>query len=295
MVDLELYKIFYEVAKTGNITQASYNLNISQPAVTKHIKNLEFQLGCSLFIRNRKGVLLNDNGKKLYLYVKQALSLITDGERVIKRMNDLEKGKLKIGISTTLTKKFLLKYIKTFHKLYPNIIIEISTDPTSELKEKLRDGKIDFILAKMPGYQEHDLKYEEFGKLEDVFVVNKDYPDLINNEVTIKELIEYPILLQKQPSSSREFIEDYFKENNVVVKSIMDIASSNLLIDFVKIGYGVGVVTKQYVQEELKNKELFEINVTPRLKVRNFGIIKLKDNILSKSAEVMINLIKEEL
>ena len=99
MVDLELYKIFYEVAKTGNITQASYNLNISQPAVTKHIKNLEFQLGCSLFIRNRKGVLLNDNGKKLYLYVKQALSLITDGERVIKRMNDLEKGKLKIGIS----------------------------------------------------------------------------------------------------------------------------------------------------------------------------------------------------
>lgn len=295
MVDLELYKIFYEVAKTGNITQASYNLNISQPAVTKHIKNLEFQLGCSLFIRNRKGVLLNDNGKKLYLYVKQALSLITDGERVIKRMNDLEKGKLKIGISTTLTKKFLLKYIKTFHKLYPNIIIEISTDPTSELKEKLRDGKIDFILAKMPGYQEHDLQYEEFGKLEDVFVVNKDYPDLINNEVTIKELIEYPILLQKQPSSSREFIEDYFKENNVVVKSIMDIASSNLLIDFVKIGYGVGVVTKQYVQEELKNKELFEINVTPRLKVRNFGIIKLKDNILSKSAEVMINLIKEEL
>lgn len=295
MVDLELYKIFYEVAKTGNITQASYNLNISQPAVTKHIKNLEYQLGCSLFIRNRKGVLLNDNGKKLYLYVKQALSLITDGERVIKSMNDLEKGKLKIGISTTLTKKFLLKYIKEFHKLYPNIIIEISTDPTSELKEKLRDGKIDFILAKMPGYQEHDLEYEKFGKLEDIFVVNKDYPDLINKEVTIKELIEYPILLQKQPSSSREFIEDYFKENNVTIKSIMDIASSNLLIDFVKIGYGVGVVTKQYVQEELDNKELFKINVTPKLKVRNFGMIKLKDNILSKSAEVMINLIKENI
>ena len=295
MVDLELYKIFYEVAKTGNITQASYNLNISQPAVTKHIKNLEYQLGCSLFIRNRTGVLLNDNGKKLYLYVKQALSLITDGERVIKSMNDLEKGKLKIGISTTLTKKFLLKYIKEFHKLYPNIIIEISTDPTSELKEKLRDGKIDFILAKMPGYQEHDLEYEKFGKLEDIFVVNKDYPDLINKEVTIKELIEYPILLQKQPSSSREFIEDYFKENNVTIKSIMDIASSNLLIDFVKIGYGVGVVTKQYVQEELDNKELFKINVTPKLKVRNFGMIKLKDNILSKSAEVMINLIKENI
>ena len=146
MVDLELYRIFFEVAKTGNITQASNNLNISQPAVTKHIKNLEFQLGCSLFIRTRKGVTLTENGKKLFLYVKQALDLINNGEHVIKDMRNLKQGTLKIGVSTTLTKKYLFKYIEIFHKKYPNITIEISTDPTCQLKEELRDGKIDFII-----------------------------------------------------------------------------------------------------------------------------------------------------
>lgn len=292
MIDLELYRIFYEVAKTGNITQASNNLNISQPAVTKHIKNLEYQLGTTVFIRTRKGVILTETGKKLFLYVKQALELINKGEHEIKNLQKLEKGTLKIGVSTSLTKKYLFKYITLFHKKYPQVTIEISTDPTSQLKEELRDGQIDFILAKMPEYQEHDLEYLELGKLEDVFIVNKDFKELTDKEISLTKLLEYPILLQKRPSSSREFIESFFKENNVKVKSIMNIASSNLLVEFVKIGYGVGVVTKQYVQKELDNQELFIVNVKPKLKIRHFGIIKLKDNILSFSAEAMIKLIK---
>ena len=292
MIDLELYRIFMEVAKTGNITQASNNLNISQPAVTKHIKNLEYQLGASLFIRTRKGVTLNENGKKLFLYIKQALDLINKGEQEVRNLQKLNYGTLKIGVSTTLTKKYLLKYIKKYHELYPNIIIEISTNPTNQLKESLREGKLDFIIAKMPDYQDNDLDYIELGELEDAFIVNKDYIELTKGEISLNKLLEYPILLQKQPSSSREFIEQYFHENNAEVKSIMNIASSNLLIEFVKIGYGVGVITKQYVLDELKNKELFVVNVNPKLKVRHFGIIKLKDNVLSFSAEEMIKLIQ---
>lgn len=294
MVDLELYRIFYEVAKAGNITQASNILNISQPAVTKHIKNLEAQIGSPLFYRSRKGVVLNDSGKKLYKYIKQALELITIGEQQVNEYRQLKKGTLKMGVSTTLTKKYLLKYIEEYHKKYPNIIIEISTDPTCQLKEKLRDGQIDFIIAKMPEEKEYDLDYIELGKLEDIFVVNKDYKKLIGEKVTIEELIEYPILLQKEPSSSRELIEQYFKDNNIKMKSTMNIASSNLLIDFVKIGFGVGVTTKEYVKEELNNKELFIVNVTPKLKTRNFGIIKLKDNILTYSAQEMMNLLSKK-
>lgn len=294
MVDLELYRIFYEVAKAGNITQASNILNISQPAVTKHIKNLESQLGSPLFYRSRKGVVLNESGKKLYKYIKQALELINIGEQQVKDFKQLKRGTLKMGVSTTLTKKYLLKYIEEYHKKYPNIIIEISTDPTCQLKDKLRDGQIDFIIAKMPEEKEYDLEYLELGKLEDTFIVNKDYKELINKEIKVEDLKEYPILLQKEPSSSRELIEQYFKENNIKMKSIMNIASSNLLIDFVKIGFGVGVTTKEYVKEELKNKELFIVNVKPKLKTRYFGVIKLKDNILTYSAQEMIKLLSKK-
>ncbi len=291
MVDLQLYRIFLEVVKEGNITQAANNLNISQPAVTKHIQNLEYQLGGPLFVRTRKGVILNENGKKIFLYIKQAIDLINKAEREVENLKKLDKGTLKIGISTTLAKKYLFKYIEIFHKLYPNITIEISTDPTSQLKESLREGKIDFIVAKMVDEEEKDLDYISLGELEDVFVVNKDYKELLNKKIDLEQLLEYPILLQKVPSNSRKLAEQYFEENNVKVKSIMNIASSNLLIEFVKIGYGIGFVTKQYIKQELENKELFILDVVPKIEARPFGIIKLKDNALSFSAEEMIRLI----
>ncbi len=294
MVNLELYRIFYEVAKANNITVASQNLNISQPAVTKHIKDLESGLGISLFIRSRKGVILTESGKKLFFYIKQAMDLISYAEKELDDMQNMYKGTLRIGVGTTLTKKYLLKYIKEYHKLYPNITIEISTDPTDELKEKLKLGRIDFIIAKMPPYKDGDYQYTTLGKLEDIFIGNENYKELENKKISLEELADYPILLQKKPSSSREYIDVICKERNVEMKSIMNIASSNLLIDFVKIGYGIGFVTKQYVLNELENKEFIEIQVEPPLPPREFGIIELKDNFLSFSAEAMLELIKRD-
>ncbi len=294
MVDLELYRIFYEVAKAGNITQASNALNISQPAVTKHIKNLEYQLGATLFIRNRKGVILTESGKKLFVYIKQAMNLISYAEKEIDELQNMYTGTLKLGVGTTLTKKYLLKYIKEFHKLYPNITIEISTDPTGELKEKLKLGMIDLIIAKMPKYKESEYEYKVLGKLEDIFVGNEKYQELSQKEISLEELSTYPILLQKNPSSSREYIDSVCHERNIELKSIMNIASSNLLIDFVKIGYGIGFVTKQYVLEELHTKELFEIKVRPTIPPREFGLIQLKEHVLSFSAQALIELIERD-
>ena len=85
MINLELYRIFYVVAETKNITKASEILNISQPAVTKHIKNLEEQLGNPLFIRTKKGVILNEYGEKIFLNVKQALNLLSESEKEISK------------------------------------------------------------------------------------------------------------------------------------------------------------------------------------------------------------------
>lgn len=294
MVNLELYRIFYEVAKASNITVASQKLSISQPAVTKHIKDLESGLGTILFIRNRKGVILTESGQKLFFYIKQAMDLISYAEKELDDIQNMYKGTLRIGIGTTLTKKYLLKYIKEYHQLYPNITIEISTDPTDELKEKLKLGQIDFIIAKMPAYKEDDYKYTVLGTLEDVFIGNEAYKELALKSVSLDALAPYPILLQKKPSSSREYFDTICKERNIELKSIMNIASSNLLIDFVKIGYGIGFVTKQYVQKELENQELFEIPLNPPIPAREFGIIELKNNFLPFSAEAMVKLIKRD-
>ena len=290
MIDLELYKIFYVVAENKNITKASEKLNISQPAVTKHIKNLEDQLGTPLFIRTKKGVILNEYGEKIFLKVKQAINLLEDSEKEINEVNKLDKGTIKIGISTTLTRKYLLKHIQSFHKLYPNIIIDIYTDPTKDLIKKLKVGSIDLIISKFPKHMDYDLNYDKIGETKYIFVANKKYFNI--EKLLAKDIPNYPILLQNFPANSRESAEKYFKENNILIEPRMNIASSNLLIDFICMGYGIGYVTKLYVEDELKNNKLAVINTNPDTEKINFGIISLKNNVMTNSIKKFIEHLK---
>ena len=291
MINLELYRIFYVVASVGNITKASELLCISQPAVTKQIKNLESELNTTLFTRTKKGVILNECGQKLFLKVKQALTLLDEADSEIKEFTSLNTGTIKIGVSTTLMKKYLLKYIEKFHINYPNIIVDIYTDPTKELVEKLKNGMIDLIISKFPSIQDKELNYYELGKTKYIFIANKNYYD-INKELKPKDLEEYPILLQEYPSNSRMSVEKYFENNNVSIKPKMNIASSNLLLDFINMGYGIGYVTELYVKDELKKGDIFKINIVPEPEVISFGIISLKNNIFTNPCKKFIETIK---
>ena len=135
-INFELYRIFYVVANHSNITKASEELNISQPAISKSIKNLEDQLGGNLFIRTKRGVTLTEEGKEFYNYIKQAMEYINNAEKKFTNLINLETGCIKIGINTTLTKEFLLPFLEEFHSLYPKIDIQIITGLTTELISK---------------------------------------------------------------------------------------------------------------------------------------------------------------
>lgn len=292
MINLELYRIFYVVSECQNITKASERLNISQPAVTKHIKNLEEQLGSPLFIRTKRGVILNEYGEGIFLKVKNALTLLDESEKQISEYKSMNKGTIKIGISTSLTRKYLIKHIEKFHKIYPNIIINISTDPTKDLIKQLKNGIIDLIICKFPNYDDLELNYIKLGQTKYIFVANENYKELLNRKVDIKELVDYPILLQKSPSNSRMSVQRYFKRNDIKIEPRMNIGSSNLLIDFARIGYGIGYVTKLYVEDELENKKLFEINIDPKAENIEYGLITLKNNIMPSYCNKLVEYLK---
>lgn len=293
MIDLELYRIFFVVAEVKNITKASEKLNISQPAVTKHIKNLEEQLGSPLFIRTKKGVVLSEYGNKIFLKVKQALTLMDEVEKEISQYKALNIGTIKIGISTTLAREYLLTYIEKFHSLYPNIIIDIYTDPTKDLIQKLKKGEIDFIISKFPKIKDLDLSYEILGTTRYIFVANNQYSSLFYQPVPIEKLKDYPILLQRYPSNSRNSVEEYLKDNHVSIEPKMSIASSSLLIDFVEMGYGIGYVTELYVEDLLKKKKLFLVDVIPKTNSVDYGIILLKNNIYASYCQKFIRFLRE--
>ncbi|MBQ2872842.1 MAG: LysR family transcriptional regulator [Bacilli bacterium] len=295
MINLELYRIFFVVAEEGNITKASEKLSISQPAVTKHIKNLEEQLGNPLFIRTKKGVVLNEFGNKLFVKVKQAINLINEAEKELNNSLDTDSGTIRIGISTSLTRKILLKHMELFHKEYPNVVFDIYTDPSKELVKKLKNGMIDIIVGKIPNNKDMELDYINLGETEYIFVGNENYRELSLKELSLEEISKYPLLLQKEPSNSRWNIDKLFEKNNIHIEPKMNIASSSLLVDFVLIGYGIGYVTKLYIEEELKNMKLFEIKVKGNDSKIEYGVAKLKNNVMSSHCNKFVSLLKKEI
>ena len=292
-VDIELYKIFYTVAKLGNITKASSELYISQPAVTMSIKKLEEQLETTLFIRTKRGVILTNEGAVLYEYVKEAMECIKIGENKIENLKKLENGNIRNGIGTTLTKHFLIKYLEIFHKKYPNITINIDTSMTSELLKKLENGKIDIAIITSDNTNYNNLNVVYSEEINDIFVANKDYFDKIKTPIKLEELNNYPLLLQSVNSNIRKFLDNFLHKNNIKLNSSMDLASYALAIEFAKIGFGIGFIAKNYVQEELEEKSLYEIKTIPEIPKRKLLVLTKKDYLPSFSTSKLIDIIKK--
>lgn len=293
-INFELYKVFYNVAKNKNITKTANELMISQPGISKSIKNLEKQLHCTLFVRTKSGVLLTEEGAILFEQIKQAMEIIESAEEKIKEMVNLETGYLRIGISNTLTKRYLLPYIKEFHIKYPNIKIKIFTDPTFELVTKVRNGVVDFIILNLPYEVPADFVKVDLKEIHDCFVIAKDSPLLKTKTVKLEDLNNYPLVLMANGSNTRMFIDNFCTKQGITLIPDLELASYSLVTEFTKAGLGIGLITKEYLDNELDDGELVEVKTIPEIPKRAIGTIYLKNKSLSCSAKIFLNkLIKD--
>lgn len=291
-INFELYRIFYVVANHSNITKASEELNISQPAISKSIKSLEEQLGGKLFIRTKKGVILTEEGKEFYKYIKHAIEYINNAENKFTDLINLECGCIKIGINTTLTKEFLLPHLEKFNTLFPKIDIQIITDLTSNLMQKLRNGLIDIVIFNINDKEYgNEIEIIKCRKITDCFVVNNKYKDLINKELFLSDLNNYPLILQAKGSNTRWFLDKLGQDNNIIFKPHIELTSYSLVSSFTKIGLGIGYVTKDYIKNELDNKELYELKIKEKIPSRYIGIALSKNHIPNFSTKKLIEII----
>lgn len=289
-IDYELYRIFYIVAKNGNITRSSKELLISEPAVSKSIKNLEGYLGAPLFTRTKKGVNLTTEGITLYEYISKGIEYFKSGEAKFNELINLESGTIRIGINTTLTKEFLMPYLETFHKLYPNINIEIRTNLTSELKSMLKDGLIDMHILNLTNEEtKNDFNIIKCKTITDCFVSNKP----IKEKISIKELNNYPLILQDKNSNTRKFLDDFANKYEITLKPKIEIGSYYLVSKFSRIGLGIGYVTKNYIKNNLDNKELFIVPIKEKIPSREIGILLNKNTTPNFSTKELIKIITQ--
>ena len=256
--NLELYKIFYYVAKNGNITQAANELMVSQPAVSKSIKSLERDLNTPLFNRNKDGVSLNSAGEVLYNKIKKAIELIISAEEDIESLNNMEQGTINIGAGNTIMQRYLMPYIKEFHDLYPNINIIVHTVITEELIKRAQIGLVDLVFTHLPNNIPDNFDVLKVKELHDILVVNKD-SKYINKTIKKKDLESLPLILLPFRASNRKNFNKFCASNNIVINPLMEIGNDLIIEECAQNGLGVGLVVKEYVESKLENKELYEL------------------------------------
>ena len=256
---LSSYRIFYTVAKTQNISKAAKELYISQPAISKSIQKLEESLGCELFRRSSRGVLLTEEGELLFTHVSSAFETLTLGEDKLKNSLELGVGHLKIGVSSTLCKYMLLPYLKDFTKRYPHINISIVCQSTNEI--------------------------------EDIFVATEAYLNVLNARgISSDAILQHStLMLLDKHNMTRQYIDDYLQENKIETRDLIEVSTMDLLIDFAKTNLGVACVIRQFVQNELANKELLEIPLGFPIHKREIGFAYKNTLKPSKSLELFID------
>lgn len=288
-VDLELYRVFYAVAKHKHMTKASEELHISQPAISQSIKKLEDQLGGTLFLRSNKGMGLTEEGKMFYEYVKGALELINNAENEFTSFKDLSKGEIKIGCSTTLTKLVLMNSLKDFHLDYPNININITNDLTSNLINDLKLGKLDFVIFNGSNIKETNLNLEKIKELKQGFIYNPEfYDDNVNN---FKDLNEIPLILQKEESNSRKLLDYVALQNNVKLIPKMEVVSQELITEFTNIGLGIGFAIIDLAKRNYKN--IKELNINKKIPNINIYLATNKSVSLTFASKMFIKYLKK--
>ncbi|MGN0814497.1 MAG: LysR family transcriptional regulator [Candidatus Coproplasma sp.] len=273
MVNLELYRVFYTVAKCGSLTRAAEELFISQPAVSQAIKQLESQLGTSLFNRTHRGMELSvQGGKLIYKQVEEALALLDSAENKLIELKTTATGTIRVGATDSIFSNILAEKIVTFNEKYPAVKFELITGTTPETLNQLKENRCDVGFVNLP-IEDKDVNFTgTVAHLSDIFVAGEKYASLKDKKLNLKDLQEFPLLMIETNTVARRAFSSYTQTLGIQLNPDIEVANWDLMIKLAINGMGIGCVPREYAEKEIASGELFEVDVVPRLPVRGVGI-----------------------
>ena len=293
-INIEYYKVFYFVGRLGSITAAAEALCISQPAVSQAIKQLEQSLNSKLFIRNQKGVKLTAEGKLLFPYVERGIENLLDGERMLRRLVELDMGEIRIGASDMTLQFYLLPFLEQFHAKYPNVKVTVTNGPTPETLDALYEGKIDFGVVTTPFDAKQEVDSRKVRKIHNVFVAGKKYLHLKGRCVNYRELMEYPCIFLEKNTSTRTFMDRFLEKRGIVLEPEFELATSDMVVQFAMRNLGIGCVMEDFAREKIESGELFALQFEETMPEREICIVTDKKNPVSPAGQKLLEVLGSE-
>lgn len=288
---IEEFKTFIAVVDFKNFTKAAEHLNLSQPSVSTHIKNLETSFGVTLINRSvkQKTISITESGYTLYKRAKEIISLLDITFIDVKSLSNSVKGSLKIGSSLTIGECILPKFLSYFSKKYPDVDIEIIIENTSIISRELKKLKLD--LGLIEGSASSSLfKQEYFLEDEMVLVVPSD-SDLKDKELDIAALQNQRWVAREEGSGTREYLDLFFTQNKIIPKNMLILGSNLSVKEAVRNNLGLTITSRHVISEAEARNELSSIKLNNDF-TRSFSYIYPKELTLSKAANIFLEELK---
>lgn len=256
-------QVFLMVAENLSFSKAAEELFISQPAVSKHIKELESKLNSALFERKGNKVYLTKAGKMTYGYLKKIMQQYEELDFELGRMNDTYKGTLRIGASSTISQYIIPKVIAAFHKRYPKIELFLFNGNSFEIEKYLLENKIEVALVENDSSQ-INIKYVDFLDDEIVAVTGTQSAYSKLKSISLTDFQQIPIVLREKGSGTLEVIQKQLIKNKIKfenLKILIHLGSTEAIKNFLCDFDGIALISEKAIEKELLLKQITKISI----------------------------------
>ena len=292
-ISYDYYRIFYYVAKYGSFTQAANMLLNNQPNITRAMKALESELGCTLFVRTNKGVTLTPEGEALYAHISLAFEHIQTGEEEISANKGLQKGIVSIGATEISLRCFLLPILNDYRNKYPGIRIKISNLSSPQALSALKTGLVDFAVVTIPIERDSALREVKVKEFREVAICGEVLQSKFGTAAfTLKELSQQPIISLEKGCSTHIFYTDLFAKHGMNFHPDIEAATADQIIPIVKHNLGIGFVPEQFLYDEPNG--IYRLNLKDRIPTREICVVTRKGHSPSLAARELGKMMLEE-
>jgi len=285
--------MFCAVADSGSLVKAAGKLHLTPSAISHGIKALEVELGCRLFERAGKKMLLNLAGEQLLVQVRPSLTALDAAAESVKRLAKLGKSRLRLGAAPTACGYILPGVIRELKKSSHNLELQVESGNTSEMFDLVRANKIDLALCvapeSHPGLEERPVFRDEL-----MFAFPPSHPWSTGRPIAKEELLHQPIILTQRASLTAQLIHRYFESLKIVPTTIMEIASVEAIKELVKLNLGVTVLAPWTADKELLRGSLKMRPLAARPVTRNWVISSLAGRRLTPDEEGFCRLCRNQ-
>lgn len=266
---------------------------MTQSAVSQSIKQLENSIDMVLFTRNAKGVELTEAGNTLYRYTSSAMELLDTGLHKLESLKDLDEGELKIAASDTISAHYLSPRLEKFHKMYPNIKIQIVNRVTSESVDLLKRGKVDIAFGNLP-FEDDTLEIKKCMTVHDTFVAGSDFFTEKERVFSRADISKFQLIMLEKKSNSRKYVDNVFLESGHKLNACIELGAHEVLLHLAKINLGISCVIKEFSEDYLNDGSLFELKQKSPIAARAIGFCYSKNLLLTPAMKAFMKFLDSD-